>query len=107
MELQVLAPHVPLDVGKFAALPITPDASSQDTQDGCCAILPKRTRVMVTGNNRTHRKLIGREAIVKKAVGLGGWHHIVSCAAQGLFQRQCHHAVRSLDKLIWRQAELF
>jgi hypothetical protein len=42
------------------------------------AILPKHTRVHITGNNRTKRTLVGQEAVVKKAVGLGGWHWLVS-----------------------------
>lgn len=45
--------------------------------DAGLAILPKHTRVHITGNNRTKRTLVGQEAVVKKAVGLGGWHWLV------------------------------
>jgi hypothetical protein len=32
------------------------------------------TQVVISGNNRTKGKLIGLKGVVKKAVGLGGWH---------------------------------
>ncbi|KAG6478693.1 hypothetical protein ZIOFF_062137 [Zingiber officinale] len=38
------------------------------------AILPRHTKVVVTGNNRTKSVLVGLHGVVKKAVGLGGWH---------------------------------
>ena len=34
-------------------------------------------KVLVTGNNRTKRSLVGLKGVVKKAVGLGGWHWLV------------------------------
>lgn len=40
--------------------------------------LPRRTVVLISGNNRTKKSLVGQQAIVKRAVGLGGWHHCVS-----------------------------
>lgn len=40
-------------------------------------ILPRHTKVVVTGNNRTKSVLIGLHGVVKKAVGLGGWHWLV------------------------------
>ena len=41
------------------------------------AVLPRHTKVVVTGNNRTKSVLVGLEGVVKKAVGLGGWHWLV------------------------------
>ncbi|KAK9811784.1 hypothetical protein WJX72_009914 [[Myrmecia] bisecta] len=52
------------------------DAGSQDEEDAA-ALLPKHTKVLVTGNNRTRRQLIGVKGVVKKATGLGGWHWLV------------------------------
>lgn len=40
-------------------------------------VLPRHTKVMVTGNNRTKSVLVGLRGVVKKAVGLGGWHWLV------------------------------
>jgi len=37
-------------------------------------LLPRHTKVVVTGNNRTKTALVGQRGEVKKAVGLGGWH---------------------------------
>ncbi|KAJ1686429.1 hypothetical protein LUZ63_017819 [Rhynchospora breviuscula] len=39
--------------------------------------LPVHTKVVVTGNNRTKSVLIGLQGVVKKAVGLGGWHWLI------------------------------
>ncbi|RWW75220.1 hypothetical protein BHE74_00016763 [Ensete ventricosum] len=47
------------------------------------SVLPRHTKVVVTGNNRTKSVLVGLQGVVKKAVGLGGWHWLVillSCA---------------------------
>ncbi|XP_042430290.1 uncharacterized protein LOC122016920 [Zingiber officinale] len=41
------------------------------------ALLPRHTKVVVTGNNRTKSVLVGLHGVVKKAVGLGGWHWLV------------------------------
>ena len=38
-------------------------------------LLPKHTVVKVIGNARTKQSLVGLTGRVKKAVGLGGWHH--------------------------------
>jgi hypothetical protein len=38
--------------------------------------LPRGTLVLIVGNNRTKQALVGRRAIVQRAVGLGGWHHV-------------------------------
>ncbi|XP_059290686.1 uncharacterized protein LOC132044215 isoform X3 [Lycium ferocissimum] len=40
-------------------------------------VLPRHTKVVVTGNNRTKSTFVGRQGVVKKAVGLGGWHWLV------------------------------
>lgn len=40
-------------------------------------MLPRHTKVIVTGNNRTKSVLVGLHGVVKKAVGLGGWHWLV------------------------------
>eukprot|EP00252_Welwitschia_mirabilis_P020374 TRINITY_DN498_c0_g2_i3.p1 TRINITY_DN498_c0_g2~~TRINITY_DN498_c0_g2_i3.p1 ORF type:complete len:226 (-),score=47.35 TRINITY_DN498_c0_g2_i3:314-991(-) len=39
-------------------------------------VLPKNTKVVVTGNNRTNSMLLGLHGVVKKAVGFG-WHWLV------------------------------
>ncbi|GAQ79470.1 hypothetical protein KFL_000310210 [Klebsormidium nitens] len=36
--------------------------------------LPKDTKVLIIGNSRTKRVLVGLRGVVKKSVGLGGWH---------------------------------
>lgn len=41
------------------------------------SVLPRHTKVVVTGNNRTKSVLVGLQGVVKKAVGLGGWHWLV------------------------------
>ena len=42
------------------------------------SVLPRHTKVIVTGNNRTKSVLVGLQGVVKKAVGLGGWHWLVN-----------------------------
>jgi len=42
------------------------------------SVLPRHTKVIVTGNNRTKSVLVGLQGVVKKVVGLGGWHWLVS-----------------------------
>lgn len=49
-------------------------------EDSCeeeLSVLPRHTKVIVTGNNRTKSVLLGLHGVVKKAVGLGGWHWLV------------------------------
>ncbi|XAR55074.1 hypothetical protein NMG60_11030456 [Bertholletia excelsa] len=41
------------------------------------SVLPRHTKVIVTGNNRTKSVLVGLQGVVKKAVGLGGWHWLI------------------------------
>lgn len=49
----------------------------EESGDEELAVLPRHTKVMVTGNNRTKSVLVGLQGVVKKAVGLGGWHWLV------------------------------
>ncbi|EPS69895.1 hypothetical protein M569_04870 [Genlisea aurea] len=50
---------------------------SGDSSEEELTVLPRHTKVVVTGNNRTKSVLVGLEGVVKKAVGLGGWHWLV------------------------------
>uniref|UniRef100_A0A0D6QSV0 Histone deacetylase complex subunit SAP30 Sin3 binding domain-containing protein n=1 Tax=Araucaria cunninghamii TaxID=56994 RepID=A0A0D6QSV0_ARACU len=49
----------------------------EDSGDEELSVLPRHTKVVVTGNNRTKSVLVGLHGVVKKAVGLGGWHWLV------------------------------
>lgn len=40
-------------------------------------LLPRMTRVLIRGNNRTKSSLVGKEGVVKRSNGLGGWHLVV------------------------------
>ncbi|XP_010543086.1 PREDICTED: uncharacterized protein LOC104816111 [Tarenaya hassleriana] len=51
--------------------------SGGDSSDEELSLLPRHTKVVVTGNNRTKSVLVGLQGVVKKAVGLGGWHWLV------------------------------
>lgn len=42
-----------------------------------CRPTTELQRVQVIGNNRTQKKYVGLHAVVKRAVGLGGWHWLV------------------------------
>jgi hypothetical protein len=53
------------------------DEVENDTEEEELAVLPRHTKVIVTGNNRTKSVLVGLHGVVKKAVGLGGWHWLV------------------------------
>lgn len=50
----------------------------EESGDEELSVLPRHTKVIVTGNNRTKSVLLGLQGVVKKAVGLGGWHWLVS-----------------------------
>ena len=50
--------------------------SGESSEEGL-TVLPRHTKVIVTGNNRTKSVLVGLQGVVKKAVGLGGWHWLV------------------------------
>ncbi|XP_022768886.1 uncharacterized protein LOC111312675 [Durio zibethinus] len=58
--------------GGFSRLPSCGDSSEEEL-----AVLPRHTKVVVTGNNRTKSVLVGLHGVVKKAVRLGGWHWLV------------------------------
>ncbi|KAK8518409.1 hypothetical protein V6N13_027885 [Hibiscus sabdariffa] len=49
----------------------------EEISDEELSVLPRHTKVIVTGNNRTKSVLVGLQGVVKKAVGLGGWHWLV------------------------------
>ncbi|CAH9075700.1 unnamed protein product [Cuscuta epithymum] len=49
----------------------------EESGDEELSVLPRHTKVIVTGNNRTKSVLLGLQGVVKKAVGLGGWHWLV------------------------------
>lgn len=51
--------------------------SCGDSSEEELSVLPRHTKVIVTGNNRTKSVLVGLQGVVKKAVGLGGWHWLV------------------------------
>lgn len=51
--------------------------SCGDSSEEELSVLPRHTKVVVTGNNRTKSVLVGLHGVVKKAVGLGGWHWLV------------------------------
>lgn len=51
--------------------------SSGESSEEELSVLPRHTKVVVTGNNRTKSVLVGLQGVVKKAVGLGGWHWLV------------------------------
>lgn len=63
----------PVSTQKQREAHVSDDEISEDST----ALLPRHTKVLVTGNNRTKSKLIGLKGVVKKAVGLGGWHWLV------------------------------
>lgn len=58
--------------GGFSQLPSCGESSEEEL-----SVLPRHTKVVVTGNNRTKSVLVGLQGVVKKAVGLGGWHWLV------------------------------
>ncbi|EOY24789.1 PREDICTED: uncharacterized protein LOC18606552 isoform X2 [Theobroma cacao] len=49
----------------------------EESGDEELSVLPRHTKVIVRGNNRTKSVLVGLQGVVKKAVGLGGWHWLV------------------------------
>ncbi|MCO5557458.1 hypothetical protein L7F22_011023 [Adiantum nelumboides] len=69
---EVEATTVAVDVELAAAA-----ATKSGDEDDELAVLPRHTKVIVTGNNRTKSVLVGLQGVVKKAVGLGGWHWLV------------------------------
>ncbi|KAJ6320756.1 hypothetical protein OIU78_016031 [Salix suchowensis] len=65
--------------GGFSHLQSCGDSSEEEL-----SVLPRHTKVVVTGNNRTKSVLVGLQGVVKKAVGLGGWHWLVNLMVLGL-----------------------
>eukprot|EP00891_Asterochloris_glomerata_P000554 jgi/Astpho2/554/Aster-08213 len=69
------------DAGKPAWLTPGPAARVDESEDPVMSmpqpLLPKHTVVKVIGNARTKQSLVGLTGRVKKAVGLGGWHHVL------------------------------
>ncbi|RZC57318.1 hypothetical protein C5167_004615 [Papaver somniferum] len=59
----------------------------EEIGDDELSVLPRHTKVVVTGNNRTKSVLVGLQGVVKKAVGLGGWHWLSKTAVLLVF---CH-----------------
>lgn len=61
--------------------------NGESSEEGL-TVLPRHTKVIVTGNNRTKSVLVGLQGVVKKAVGLGGWHWLVispsNCDSSGI-----------------------
>lgn len=57
---------------------VSEDDSHEEEEE--VALLARHTRVNIIGNNRTKQSLVGKSGVVKKAVGLGGWHWLVSTA---------------------------
>jgi hypothetical protein len=50
---------------------------SSGDEDEELQLLERHTSVLISGNARTKQELIGRQARVKKSVGLGGWHWLL------------------------------
>eukprot|EP01018_Ginkgo_biloba_P012322 Gb_31640 [translate_table: standard] len=48
-----------------------------DEEEEEVSVLPKNTKVVITGNNRTKSFLIGLHGVVKNAAGFRGWHWLV------------------------------
>ncbi|PON84548.1 Histone deacetylase complex subunit SAP30/SAP30-like [Trema orientale] len=55
----------------------------EESGDEELSVLPRHTKVIVTGNNRTKSVLVGLQGVVKKAVGLGGWHWLARVVNRG------------------------
>ncbi|XP_042470576.1 uncharacterized protein LOC122052902 isoform X1 [Zingiber officinale] len=62
---------------EFCSVRTTLSPSRYESGDEELSVLPRHTKVIVTGNNRTKSILVGLQGVVKKAVGLGGWHWLV------------------------------
>lgn len=56
---------------------VSPRCGGEESCEDELSVLPRHTKVIVTGNNRTKSVLVGLHGVVKKAVGLGGWHWLV------------------------------
>lgn len=78
------------------------DCSSEEE----LTVLPRHTKVVVTGNNRTKSVLVGLQGVVKKAVGLGGWHWLVRNNQSPSFVVTVFCLISTLSS-IWNQASNF
>lgn len=62
-------------------VPAMPEAGSSDPDDAfedlTLQLLERHTSVVISGNCRTKSSLLGARGVVKKAVGLGGWHWLL------------------------------
>ncbi len=65
-----------INEGQEAAYNYALGCSYDDTSDeeSRLAVFPKHTKVLVIGNNRMKSVMLGLHYVVKKVVGLGGWH---------------------------------
>lgn len=73
----VWSPLEPVALWQTAALapqPLSAPADPGSDSDSTAAILARGTIVVIRGNARTKASLIGQRAVVRRAVGLGGWH---------------------------------
>ena len=80
----------------FAPPDSSPSEDDSHEEEDEVALLPRHTKVLVIGNNRTKQSLVGMAGVVKKAVGLGGWHWLV-----GRF------ALRVISSLDWQLVHSF
>jgi len=92
-----VAEKVPMRTRRRERVSTVPAAAMDDgdevSEDGM-ALLPRHTKVLVTGNNRTKSALVGLKGVVKKAVGLGGWHWLVlSDGTEVRLQRNALHVL--------------
>ena len=76
------------------------DNGDNAAENGLSNVLPRNTKVLITGNNRTKASLIGQHARTLKAVGLGGWHHVVGASRRARRPR----AHRAPDRCSYRGA---
>ncbi|QDZ21234.1 subunit of histone deacetylase complex [Chloropicon primus] len=78
-------------------------AEDDEVSEDSTALLPRHTKVLVTGNNRTKSKLVGLKGTVKKAVGLGGWHWLV--LSDGSHVRLQRNALTVLEQPTGEESE--
>lgn len=76
--LEAFRPQIPLLGGNGHALTAAAvNGLSEGAVDDDNAVLAPHTKVVVVGNNRTKQSLVGERGVIKRAVGLGGWHLLV------------------------------
>ncbi|KAL4458787.1 hypothetical protein ABPG75_013652 [Micractinium tetrahymenae] len=69
-----LEPAAIWQTAPLAPQPLSAPADPGSDSDSTAAILARGTIVVIRGNARTKASLIGQRAVVRRAVGLGGWH---------------------------------